>query len=225
VLTQAIGEMLPAALAVTLSPFPIIAIVLLLGTTQARRNGFAFMIGWIIGLAALTAVVMLLITTVDDHGSAASRLVSWARVLGGAGLIALAWRKWTSRPREGVIAVPPAWMSRISTSTPARSVVLGLVLAGLNVKNLALVTSGTSSITDLGIEGHQAVVAAAIFVFLGSLSVIVAMLVHVIGGERSVAPLEAVKQFMIANNNVIMMIILLILGAKILGDGISGLSV
>jgi hypothetical protein len=46
-----------------------------------------------------------------------------------------------------------------------------------------------------------------------------------VGGERSVAPLESVKQFMIANNNVIMMIILLILGAKVLGDGISGLSV
>ena len=47
---QAIGDILPLALAVAISPIPIIAIVLTLGTPRARSNGAAFTIGWLAGL-------------------------------------------------------------------------------------------------------------------------------------------------------------------------------
>jgi hypothetical protein len=36
-------------------------------------------------------------------------------------------------------------------------------------------------------------------------------------------PLAATKQFMSANNAVIMMVVLLLLGAKLLGDGLAGI--
>jgi len=38
---QAIGDILPLAIGVALSPVPIIAIVLMLGTPRARANGTA----------------------------------------------------------------------------------------------------------------------------------------------------------------------------------------
>ena len=46
-LTQAIGDVLPSAVAIVLSPVPIIAVDLMLGTRRARSNGPAFAIGWI----------------------------------------------------------------------------------------------------------------------------------------------------------------------------------
>ena len=54
----AIGEVLPIAVGVALSPVPIIAVILILVTPQARSNGPAFVPGWIGGLAILGAVVM-----------------------------------------------------------------------------------------------------------------------------------------------------------------------
>ena len=46
---QAIGQILPLAVGVGLSPSPIIAVVVMLGTPQARANGPAFMVGWLVG--------------------------------------------------------------------------------------------------------------------------------------------------------------------------------
>ena len=44
---EAIGQSLPLAVGVALSPMPIIAVVLLLTTPAARRNGPAFVLGWL----------------------------------------------------------------------------------------------------------------------------------------------------------------------------------
>ncbi len=58
-LTQAIGDLLPSALGVALSPVPIIAVILMLGTPQARTNGPAFAVGWVGGLVIVSVVVLL----------------------------------------------------------------------------------------------------------------------------------------------------------------------
>ncbi len=42
--------------------------------------------------------------------------------------------------------------------------------------------------------------------------------------SRAERPLNSIKQFMADHNAVIMMIVLLVLGAKVLGEGIAGLS-
>ena len=44
-----------------------------------------------------------------------------------------------------------------------------------------------------------------------------------VAGDRAARPLAAVKQFMADNNAVIMMVVLLLLGAKLLGDGLGDL--
>ncbi len=46
----AIGDLLPSAVGVALSPVPIIAVILMLGTPKARSNGPAFAVGWVAGL-------------------------------------------------------------------------------------------------------------------------------------------------------------------------------
>ena len=52
-LGDAIGDILPQALAVALSPIPIVAVILVLGTSSARMAGPAFAAGWIVGLLAI----------------------------------------------------------------------------------------------------------------------------------------------------------------------------
>ena len=47
------------------------------------------------------------------------------------------------------------------------------------------------------------------------------MLFYLVGGKRAARPLDSIKQFMSANNAVIMMVVLLLLGAKLLGDGLA----
>jgi hypothetical protein len=54
---EAMGQVLSFGVGVALSPVPIIAGVLMLGTPRARVNGPAFVVGWVVGLAAVGTIV------------------------------------------------------------------------------------------------------------------------------------------------------------------------
>ena len=54
----AIGQVLPFAVGVALSPVPIIAVALMLMSQRARLNGPLFVIGWLVGLAVIGVVVL-----------------------------------------------------------------------------------------------------------------------------------------------------------------------
>ena len=45
-----IGEVLPEAVGVAISPIPIIAVVLLLASAKGKANALPFLLGWLIGL-------------------------------------------------------------------------------------------------------------------------------------------------------------------------------
>ncbi len=59
---------------------------------------------------------------------------------------------------------------------------------------------------------------------VGSLNVAGPVLYSVFAGDKAAGPLATMKVFMSEHNAVIMMIVLLVLGAKLLGSGIAGLS-
>jgi hypothetical protein len=46
---QVIGEYLPLAVGVAISPIPIVAVILMLFTDRARQDSLAFSVGWIGG--------------------------------------------------------------------------------------------------------------------------------------------------------------------------------
>jgi threonine/homoserine/homoserine lactone efflux protein len=220
---QAIGETLPAAMGVALSPFPIVAVVLVLGSAHAVRNGVAFMLGWIVGLGVLATLALQMFDVADEPDSTGNTLVDVLRVVVGTAMLVRAAQKWKGRPRRGEIPEMPKWMAGIADVSAPGALRLGVVMGGLNPKNLALLMSATTSIAELGLHGADAAVAVGWFVLLGSSTVIGAVVVRMVGGARAEEPLDAVKRFMTVNNAVIMMIVLLLLGAKILGDGLAGL--
>jgi threonine/homoserine/homoserine lactone efflux protein len=223
-LTQAIGDLLPAAVGVALSPIPIIAVVLMLSTPRARTNGPAFALGWAIGLTAASLVVLVLASGADDPDSASATGTNWVQVALGVLLLVLAARQWRRRPAKGERPEMPKWMETIDTFTPRKSFVLGVLLSAVNPKNLALTVAAAASISQDGLDEGEAAVAVAVFVVLASTSVAGLVLFYLIGGERAAEPLDSIKEFMADHNAVIMMVILLVLGAKVLGEGFAGVT-
>jgi hypothetical protein len=53
------GELLPLALGIAISPIPIIAIILMLITPKARSNGLAFLGGWMVGILAVGGLALV----------------------------------------------------------------------------------------------------------------------------------------------------------------------
>ena len=222
-LGQAIGEILPFAVVVAISPIPIIAMVLMLATPRARANGPAFALGWIAGLSVLGAIVLVLTTgnATQDSGAPAT----WVSVLMfvfGVVFLVLAVRTWLGRPKAGQEAEMPKWMGTVDAFTTSRSLGAGVVLSAVNPKNLVLTVTAALTIAEAGISDGQEVVALAVFVLIASLGVLALLGIYLVMGERAAPLLDGLKAWLAAHNAAIMTVLLLVLGAKLIGDAIRG---
>jgi len=224
VLLQAVGDLLPAAVGVALSPIPIIAVVLMLGTPRARATGPAFVLGWIVGLVVVSALVLLIAGGAEQSGSASQRGVDAVKAALGILFLAMAAGQWRKRPKPGEDPAMPAWMAKVDSMSPAGAFGLGALLSGVNPKNLTLTIGASASIAEAGLSTPATAVAVAVYVAIGSISVAGPVLYYLVDARRAARALSTVKDFMSANNAVIMMIVLLVLGAKLFGEGVSGLA-
>ena len=223
-LTQAIGDFLPAAVAVALSPIPIVAVVLVLGTPRARSSGSAFAVGWVAGLAAVSVIVVVVLGGAGDPDSGPATGADWLKIGIGVLFLLMAAKQWRTRPKAGTEPATPSWMASLDSLTPLKALGLGAALSGANPKNLALTLAASASIAQAGLDTTDTAIAVAIFVAIGSVTVVGAVLAYLVAHDRVAGPLATIGGFMLANNNVIMMVLLLVLGAKLLGDGVAGLS-
>jgi Sap, sulfolipid-1-addressing protein len=117
---KAIGDILPLAIGVAMSPVPIIAIVLMLGTPRARANGFAFAGGWLAGLV-IVGTIMLVIASGNATQSSGSPAM-WTNVLKlafGVVFLALAVRSFLGHPKAGEETQMPKWLQTTTRSPPA----------------------------------------------------------------------------------------------------------
>jgi threonine/homoserine/homoserine lactone efflux protein len=221
----AIGDILPLAVGVAISPVPVIAIVLMLGTPRARSNGLAFALGWIAGLTIAGGVLLALANgnSQADDGSPET-WVSVVKLALGALFLLMAARVWRTRPREGQEAAMPKWMQTIDTFTSGKSLGFGALLSGVNPKNLALTIAAATAIAQTGSSAGEAVVALAVFILVGSLSILAPVGIYFAMGVKGAVILEEIKQWMAAHNAAIMTVLLLVLGTKVIGDAIGGLS-
>lgn len=219
---EVLGNLLPLALAVSLSPIPIIATVLMLLAPRAKLNSVIFLIGWIVAIIVVTSVFTLVATTFemsdsDDPNPTAGVI----RILLGVGLLALSYRKWTSKPTPGDDIPLPTWMSSIERSTPGRSLATGLLLAGVNPKNLLLIAGAAVSIGTGGLSTQETIATIAIFTFLASFTVLLPVVAYAFFHERMDAPLISVRDWLVRNDSLLMGLLLLIFGFVLIGNGIS----
>ena len=221
---EAIGQVLPMAVGVALSPIPIVAVVLMLVTPRGTANGLGFVVGWLVGLAIVGAVVLAVAggTDASEDGQPAT----WASVLElvlGALLVLVSLRQWRGRPHEGDVVATPKWMGALEGFTPVKAVGAGAVLSAANPKNLMIAIAAATAIAATGISGGEQAASYAVFAVLGTVGVAAPVVIAIVLGERSRDLLARLREWMLRHNAVIMAVLLLVIGAKLIGDGIAGL--
>jgi threonine/homoserine/homoserine lactone efflux protein len=222
---QAIGQILALAVGVAISPLPIIGVVLMLATPRARANGPAFLVGWVLGLAILGTVVLLVSSGANaSNGGEPAKWVSVLKLALGALLLLLAGKQWRGRPRGDDQGELPKWMQAIDAFGAAKSFGMGAVLASVNPKNFLMTVGAGAAIAQTGISAGQQAGTLAIFILIASIGVGAPVVMFFALGDRSVKVLGELKDWMSRNNGAIMAVLLLVIGAKLIGDGITGLS-
>jgi threonine/homoserine/homoserine lactone efflux protein len=222
---QALGNVLPLAVAIAIFPVPIIAVVLIIGSERGRAKGLAFVLAWCAGLGAVGAIVLLLGGVFD--GSDAGEPATWVNVLLlalGLLLLAASVRQWRGRPGTGEETATPAWMRTIGEFTMAKAAGAGFALTALNPKNVLLAAAAAAEIAEVGLPASQQVGVLVVFVLIASVGVVTPLVLFVALGDRSRELLDALEGWMARHNAVIMAVLFLLIGAKLIGDAVSGFS-
>jgi threonine/homoserine/homoserine lactone efflux protein len=218
-----LGDVIPFAVGVALSPFPIIAVLLLVTAPVGVRGGWLFLLGRAAGFAVLTALFVML-SEVIDSAAGSTLPAAVLRIVLGSVLIVVAVRKFVKRPRRVDEPALPGWMQSIENSGGGASLRLGIVLTVANPKEIAFAAGAGLTIGGAFLPVGQLVVLGAVFVVLACLSVGIPVLAVALAGERVMPALRAARTWLVRNNAVLMAIVLLVIGAMVLGSGISGLT-
>jgi threonine/homoserine/homoserine lactone efflux protein len=222
---QGISEVLTFAVGVAISPVPIIAVILMLFSNRARVNGPAFLIGWLLALAIVGGVAYVLADQGDvDTSSAASDVVSWGKVVLGVLFLLLAARQWRGRPAPGVEAEMPKWMAGVDALSPGKAFALGLLLAGINPKNLLLTLAAMVGLAELGISTSDAVVSLIVFVLLASLTIAGPVVYYLLGGDQAKSRLDELREWLAVHNAAVMAVLFIVFGVDLIAKGIPPLT-
>ena len=218
----AIGQILSFAIGVAVSPIPIIAVILMLFSRKATVNSVSFLVGWMFGLTLVGVIVLAVGLEASSGGE--SDTSGTAKLVIGILFVGLAIKNWVGRPRGDEEPTMPGWMESIDDFNAAKSFGLAFVLAAINPKNLGLTIAAVATISSSGLETGEEYIVLLVFVILASLTIIAPVVYNLVMGEKAEATLTEMKSWLISNNNVVMAVLLLIIGAKLIGDGISVLS-
>jgi threonine/homoserine/homoserine lactone efflux protein len=216
-----IGEILPLAVGIAISPIPIVAVILLLLSPRAKTTSVGFMIGWLVGIIVAVVAFTLLSSVIPQNTGASSPIRGVIKIILGLLLLFLALRQWRSRPAEGQQPTMPKWMSAIDSMTAGKAFGLGFLLSAVNPKNLLMAISAGVIIGGAGLAFGQTAIAIIIFVLLAACTVIIPVIGYLIASARLARPLDRLREWLVDNNAAIMAVVLLVIGVAVIGKGIA----
>jgi hypothetical protein len=221
-----IGDVLPLAIGVMISPLSIIAVISMLSSKRAKNYSLTFLLGWILGLIIIGGAVLLLAGTQNfSPGSEPSIGASIFKLLAGVLLLFLAVRQWRASTR----GKQPKVLMRINAIdmfTSAKAFGLGLLLSAAYPKNLTLTLIAALTIVQAQVSGLLNITVIGvfiIFIIISSILVVIPVLVFFILGDKAAQTLDSWKAWNMEHYAAVLVVTFLALAAMNLGKGLNGL--
>jgi hypothetical protein len=215
-----LAKLVPLALIIALSPVTVIPAVLVMHAPRPRPASLAFLGGWLLGLAALTAVFIGASDLLADLHAAPPTWASWARVVLGLALIAFGVFRWLTRHRQ---TDAPRWMRPFAKLTPVRAGVTAAALAPLRPEVLIVCATAGLAIGTGGFSVAGGWISGAVFVAISASTVAIPILAYVGAGGRLDDELVRLKDWMEQNHAALEGAILVVIGFMVLYNGIHAL--
>jgi hypothetical protein len=222
---EVVPAVLPLAVVVAVSPVPVLAVVLMLLTPRAGVTGVGFLVGWVAGIAGVTATFALFSGDREPGsvGRSSGAAASWVELVLGVLLLALAVRQYRTRPAPGDAQPLPAWLAAVDRFTAVRAGVLGLVVSAANPKVLLVCVAAGLAIAGGGLTGAQDAWSVAVFTVAAASTVAVPVLAHAVGRRRMAGPLESLRGWLTVHSTGVTVVLLLLVGLVLVGQGLGGL--
>ena len=221
----AIGGSLIMAVGIAITPVAITAVLLLLTTPQARINGPAFLVGWLVALGVVGAVVLVIVgSTSVSHTGTPPPWVSWLKIALGILLLVVAvyqlvrHRSGRSSPRR------PPWAEKLGAVRPSAAFGLGAALAGAWPKNIILIVGGVTAIVQAGVSAGGKTIAYLVFAAVATIGVAIPIVMYFVLGDRAPESLRNLEDWISVSSAPIISVLCLVIGVDLIGNGIMALT-
>lgn len=214
-------EYLPMAIGIALSPIPIIALIIILFSDKAKKNSLVFSVTWVLIIGAISAFLVAGVSkgavaaSSDGHGSALAII----QILLGVLMLYISFKNFIKRPKKGDVAPMPKWMEKVESFTPREVFGISATLAAINLKNFPLMVVAAPNIFKSTAFEGSAFMNWFLFVCVAVSTIIGIALIYFIAGKSAEKVLLALKQWLIAHNNIIMFWLFLIMGVLSVKNG------
>ncbi|MFD5425471.1 GAP family protein [Streptomyces sp. NPDC127084] len=210
----AIGEVVVFAMVIALSPFTLIPALFMQFTPRPRATGGAFLAGWVIGIV-VPAVACAALASVVERPAEGPVWVAWARVVLGSLLVLFGLRQWLTRHGKAT----PGWMRLLADASPSKAFRLGLLLSLANPKILLLSAATGLAVGSTEPSTTKAVVAFAVFTVCAAGTVALPVVLHILFGERTLAPLSRLRRWLEQHAVGVTAVVIAAIGILVLYEG------
>ncbi|WP_195909124.1 GAP family protein [Microlunatus sp. Gsoil 973] len=217
----AIGDTLPLAIGITLSPLSlIIGLVLLLnprGLWRAAAYGFCWFLS-ILVVAGIAYNIVWVGDAVDvehaQEGVEVLQLVLAGLCLGWAGVT------WRRIPRDGEPAPESRLLRRLDGVGVPAAAGLGLAQGFVRMKNIFLAVAAGARFGDAELSRAESVIGLVIFALLATSGVLVPLIFSLTGSPAAPSSLGRARKWLETNMSSITIVVLLVIGVYLLGQGL-----
>jgi threonine/homoserine/homoserine lactone efflux protein len=203
-------------LAITLEPIPLTAFILVLASKGGTRKGAAFIFGWLASLAVVVAVTVAVTgNNPPKSGSAPSLAALAVKILIGAVLLVIAWRKWRKLGQPKPPKKTPKWQTGIDNMSPWFAMALGPL-----TQPWGLVAAGVAVIVEAKLSSWQSYVALFLFCVIATATYLVMELYAGFKPDEAQAFLTRTRNWIDTHTDQVIIIVSLVLGFWLVGDSI-----
>jgi uncharacterized membrane protein YidH (DUF202 family) len=218
-----LAELTAPAMLVAWSPVKIIsALILVLNSPRPKPTALALLVGWLVALAAVTALFIVLPHLFDSvHHSPVVRR-TWASIAIAVGVVLLIGTAYRWATRDRVSTVPERF-SRFTQITPMGAAILGLVLPVAGPKVLAMCATAGVAIGTASVGGVGAGLALTYYTVLAGSPIVVSVVGYSVAAETVNRWLLNLRQRLHHHQEMLTLVVIAVIGLVLLVTGLRAL--
>ena len=220
---EAIGHILPIAVAVAISSVPIMITILILLSPNRARSAPLFMIGWLIGILLVVSVCTLVAQLIPTSRSPRrpDTVIGVIEIVVGLAMVVLAILSWL-RSRKAETPAVPKWLGSEKSLGPWQAFGVALIL-NIRPKALLLAVAAGLTVRADAVSTTNAIVAIVVYTIIGASTVVAPIVATMVAPDRMVPRLSSMRSWLTRNDAAMTSIILILVGVFVIGSGIARL--
>ena len=219
---EVLGRLLPIAVAVAISSVPITATIMILLSPNQRRSSLPFLIGWILGIAAMIVIFPLGAAAIPARATAhPQEILAIAQIVIGLALEAFAlilWRRSAEQPSQEL----PRWLRAVGSLRGWQALGLAFVL-NVRPKSILLSAAAGLSMRTQPLTVGESVVAIAVYTVISASTVGIPVIFTLAAPKQAEPRLIIVRDWIVKNNRIVTILIMVMIGFVIIGNGLTRL--